>query len=46
MLSTTAFVLGPEEGMRLLDATPQAEGCVITATGKVASRRFYEYVTR
>jgi thiamine biosynthesis lipoprotein len=46
MLSTTALVLGPEEGVRLLDATYQAEGCIITETGKIPSRRFYEYATR
>jgi thiamine biosynthesis lipoprotein len=46
MLSTTAFVLGPQEGVRLLDATFQAEGCIITESGKMPSRRFHEYATR
>jgi len=46
MLSTTAFVLGPEEGVRLLDATYQAEGCITTAEGQISSRNFSSYVTR
>ena len=46
MLSTTAFVLGPEEGLRLLDATYQAAGCIITETGTFTSRRFYDYATK
>jgi len=46
MLSTTAFVLGPDEGIRLLDATYQAEGCIVTETSRFASRRFFEFATR
>ena len=46
MLSTTAFVLGPEEGLRLLDATYQAAGCILTETGTFTSRRFHDYATK
>jgi thiamine biosynthesis lipoprotein len=46
MLSTTAFVLGPEEGLRLLDATYQAAGCILTDSGTFTSRRFYDYATK
>ena len=46
MLSTTAFVLGPEEGLRLLDATYQAAGCIITETRTFSSRRFYDFATK
>ena len=46
MLSTTAFVLGPAEGVRLLDATYQTAGCVLADSGLFASRRFYEYATK
>ena len=46
MLSTTAFVLGPEEGLRLLDATYQAAGCIITETRTFTSRRFYDFATK
>ena len=41
---TAAFVLGPEEGIRLLDATLRVAGSITTETGRVASRRFYEHV--
>jgi thiamine biosynthesis lipoprotein len=44
LFSTAAFVLGPEEGIRLLDATPRVAGSIITDTGRTASRRFYEQV--
>ncbi len=43
-LSTTAFVLGADEGLKLLEAAYQAEGCIITETGKFPTRRFYEHV--
>jgi thiamine biosynthesis lipoprotein len=46
MLATTALVLGAEEGLRLIDATFGAEGCIITETGKFPSRRFNEQKTR
>jgi thiamine biosynthesis lipoprotein len=44
MLSTCAFVLGPEEGIRLLDATAGAAGAIITETQTLYSRRFHEHV--
>ncbi|MBI3416903.1 MAG: FAD:protein FMN transferase [Verrucomicrobia bacterium] len=44
MLTTGIFVLGPEEGMRLLDAQFGAAGAVITQNGIVPSRHFYEHV--
>ncbi len=44
LFSTAAFVLGTEEGIRLLDTTPNVAGCITTANGRVSSRRFYEYV--
>ena len=45
-LSTAAFVLGAQEGLRLLEATPQAEGCIMTDDVKFPSRRFHEFTTR
>jgi len=45
MLSTTIFVLGPEEGARLLDFYPGVAGCIITDRSRVASRKFYEHTT-
>ena len=45
MLSTTAFVLGPEEGARLLGSTYQVEGCIVTAHTRFPTRRFFEFAT-
>jgi len=44
LFSTATFVLGPEEGIRLLDATPNVAGCITLENGRVSSRRFNEYV--
>lgn len=44
MLSTAAFVLGPEEGRRLISSQMGAEGCLLTTHGQFPTRRFYEYV--
>lgn len=44
LFSTAAFVLGAEEGIRLLDATPNVAGCIALENGRVSSRRFHEYV--
>lgn len=44
LFSTAAFVLGAEEGIKLLEATPNVNGCITLETGRVQTRRFYEYV--
>lgn len=44
MLSTAAFVLGPEEGLRLIDSQPGAAGAIHLGTKKLTSRRFHEHV--
>ena len=44
MLSTAAFVLGPVEGLRLLESSPGVSGVLVTESGKIATKRFYEYV--
>jgi thiamine biosynthesis lipoprotein len=46
MLSTAAFVLGPQEGIRLIDSTFGAVGCVVTENSQILSRRFQEFATR
>jgi len=46
MLSTAAFVLGPQEGLRLLDATPGAAGCIVTDNAKLQGQRFHQFMTR
>ncbi len=44
LFSTAAFVLGPEEGIRLMEATPNVNGCITSEHGRTHTRRFYEYV--
>ena len=44
MLSTAAFVLGPEEGLRLIDAQSGTAGAIVTGQGILTSRHFYEHV--
>ena len=44
MLSTATFVLGPEEGLRLIEAQMGAAGAIVLESKTVTSRRFYEYV--
>ena len=43
MLSTTALVLGLDEGLKQIDAAFQAAGCLLTERGKFMSRRFHEH---
>lgn len=44
MLSTAAFVLGPDEGMRLIESQPGIAGAIHVNSRKITSRRFYEHV--
>jgi FAD:protein FMN transferase len=44
MLSTAAFVLGPEAGLRLIESQPGTVGALLTESQKMVSRRFYEHV--
>ncbi len=46
ILSTTAFILGPTEGLNLIGSYMGAEGCIITENNRYQTRRFHEYVTR
>lgn len=45
ILSTTSFVLGAEEGIKLIETYFGAEGCITTETSRHETRRFNEYVT-
>jgi thiamine biosynthesis lipoprotein len=45
ILATTAFILGAEKGLELLNTTYQAEGCICTEQGTFQSRRFDAYLT-
>ena len=46
ILSTTAFILGPTEGLKLIGSYLGAEGVITTDNSRQQSRRFHEYVTR
>jgi thiamine biosynthesis lipoprotein len=46
ILSTTAFILGPQEGLSLIGSHMGAEGAITTDNSRHQSRRFHEYVTR
>lgn len=43
LLSTTALILGPKEGLQLIETHPDAEGAITTDTTRVHTRRFHEY---
>jgi thiamine biosynthesis lipoprotein len=45
ILSTSAFVLGPKEGMDLITLCPGAEGCIITENTRCPTKGFYAYTT-
>ena len=45
MLSTAAFVLGPEEGLKLIDTQLSAVGALVTGRGRLYSRRFQQFMT-
>ena len=43
ILSTTALIQGPQEGLRLIETHAGAEGSIITDTNRIYTRRFHEY---
>lgn len=45
VLSTTAFILGPTEGLNLIGNCIGADGCITTDRSRYETRRFHEYVT-
>lgn len=46
ILSTSAFILGPTEGLNLIGSYMGADGCIITDNTRHETRKFHEYVTR
>jgi FAD:protein FMN transferase len=44
MLSTAAFVLGPVEGLKMVESQPGAEGALHFGTQRITTRRFHEHV--
>lgn len=45
ILSTAAFILGPQEGLDLIQSCPGAEGAITTTRNRVLTRNFYAYAT-
>jgi FAD:protein FMN transferase len=46
ILSTTAFILGPKDGLDLINRTFGAAGAVLTETGNLITPRFYEHLVQ
>ena len=46
VLATTAFILGPAEGLNLISTHMGAEGCILTENARHQTRKFHEYLTR
>lgn len=46
ILSTSAFILGPKEGLDLISICPGGEGAITTDTGRLHTRKFYAYATK
>jgi thiamine biosynthesis lipoprotein len=44
VLSTTAFILGPDEGIRLIENNHPAEGCILTDSGCFTTKEFETYI--
>ncbi|MBS0662517.1 MAG: FAD:protein FMN transferase [Verrucomicrobia bacterium] len=44
VLSTTAFILPPADGIRFIQDTVGAEGCIVTANARHQTRGFFHYV--
>jgi FAD:protein FMN transferase len=45
ILSTSVFVLGPQQGLDLISLCPGAEGCITTETNRFQTKGFYAYTT-
>lgn len=45
ILSTTSFILGAQEGIKLIEGYFGAEGCITTECSRHETRRFNRYVT-
>ncbi len=44
VLSTTAFIMNPVEGIRFIQESMGAEGCILTASARHQTRGFFNYV--
>ncbi len=44
ILSTAAFILGPDEGIRLIESNRPAEGCILTDSGCFTTTEFESFI--
>jgi len=44
ILSTTAFIMNPQDGIRFIQESMGAEGCILTANARHQTRGFFNYV--
>ena len=44
VLSTAAFILGPDDGLKLIQSHGNAEGCITTDSARYQTRRFSSHV--
>jgi thiamine biosynthesis lipoprotein len=44
VLSTTAFILGPQRGIEFIQSFPGAEGMIITEGARAQTRGFFNHV--
>ena len=44
LFSTTIFVVGPQDGLQLIETHPGAAGSITTHTTRFYSKRFHEYI--
>lgn len=45
ILTTSAFILGPQEGLNLISLCPGVEGCITTSNARHPTKNFYAYAT-
>jgi thiamine biosynthesis lipoprotein len=45
IISTSAFILGPQDGVQMMHAVPNVEGVVTTETGRTQTKGFHHYAT-
>lgn len=45
IISTSAFILGPRDGIEMMQMCPNVEGAISTETGRTQSKGFHRYAT-
>jgi thiamine biosynthesis lipoprotein len=45
IISTSAFILGPQDGIQMMHMCPNVEGAITTESGRLQSKGFHKYAT-